>query len=82
MGGHLPDPAAGHGWTDLSAAVPALAAGARIRVAVRVRHERVTGGKVAAGLGLHAVIDDRAENCMDVIAESQAKPILIWRGFT
>ena len=37
-------------------------------------------GKVAAGFGLHAVLDDRAENCLDVIAESQAKPILIWRG--
>ena len=37
-------------------------------------------GKVAAGLRLHALVDDRAENCLDVIAESQAKPILIWRG--
>lgn len=36
-------------------------------------------GKVAAALDLHAVIDDRAENCLDVATESKARPLLIWR---
>jgi hypothetical protein len=31
-------------------------------------------------LSLHAVLDDRAENCLDVATESQARPFLIWRG--
>ncbi len=37
-------------------------------------------GKVAAALALHAVLDDRAENCLDVAMESKARPMLIWRG--
>lgn len=36
-------------------------------------------GKVAEALGLDAVIDDRPENCLDVVADSKAKPILVWR---
>jgi hypothetical protein len=36
-------------------------------------------GKVAAALNLHAVLDDRAENCLDVATESKARPLLIWR---
>lgn len=36
-------------------------------------------GKVAAALDLHAVIDDRAENCLDVATESKARPLLVWR---
>jgi hypothetical protein len=31
-------------------------------------------------MGLHAVLDDRLENCMDVAGESKARPILIWRA--
>lgn len=37
-------------------------------------------GKIAAALGLDVVIDDRPENCLDVMLESKARPILIWRG--
>ncbi|MEQ1573948.1 MAG: hypothetical protein ABL993_06845 [Vicinamibacterales bacterium] len=37
-------------------------------------------GKLASAFGLHAVLDDRTDNCLDVVAESKAKPILIWRG--
>ena len=37
-------------------------------------------GKVAAAFGLHVLVDDRPENCLDVVAESKAKPILVWRG--
>ena len=37
-------------------------------------------GKIAASLGLHAVLDDRLENCMDVAAESKAQPVLVWRA--
>jgi hypothetical protein len=36
-------------------------------------------GKAAAGLRLHAVLDDRPENCLDVANESKACPILVWR---
>jgi hypothetical protein len=37
-------------------------------------------GKVAAAMNLHAVLDDRAENCLDVATESKARPLLVWRG--
>jgi hypothetical protein len=36
-------------------------------------------GRIAAALSLDVVIDDRPENCFDVVADSQAKPILVWR---
>jgi hypothetical protein len=36
-------------------------------------------GKIAASLGLDAVIDDRPENCLDVTTESEAKSFLVWR---
>lgn len=37
-------------------------------------------GKVAAAMNLHVLLDDRAENCLDVATESKARPLLIWRG--
>jgi hypothetical protein len=37
-------------------------------------------GRVASALTLDAVIDDRPENCLDVATDSDAKPILVWRG--
>jgi hypothetical protein len=37
-------------------------------------------GKVASAMNLHVVLDDRAENCLDVATESKARPLLIWRG--
>src|SRR5215212_4935842 len=40
---------------------------------------RGSRGKVAAALSLDVVLDDRPENCLDVIADSKAKPFLIWR---
>jgi hypothetical protein len=36
-------------------------------------------GKAAGALGLDVVLDDRPENCLEVITESKAKPLLIWR---
>lgn len=36
-------------------------------------------GRVAAALGLDVVIDDRLENCVDVVTDSQARAILIRR---
>jgi hypothetical protein len=36
-------------------------------------------GKAAAALGLDVVLDDRPENCLEVVTESKAKPLLIWR---
>lgn len=37
-------------------------------------------GKIADALSLDVVIDDRPENCLDVVLESKARAILIWRG--
>lgn len=36
-------------------------------------------GLIAAALGLDIVIDDRPENCLDVVADSKARAILVWR---
>ena len=36
-------------------------------------------GRIAAALGLDIVVDDRPENCLDVVVESRARAILIWR---
>jgi hypothetical protein len=36
-------------------------------------------GRIAAALSLDVVIDDRPENCFDIVVDSQAKPILVWR---
>jgi len=36
-------------------------------------------GKIAAALGLDIVIDDRPENCLDVVTDSKARAILVWR---
>jgi hypothetical protein len=37
-------------------------------------------GLIAAALGLDVVVDDRHENCYDVVVDSQARAILVWRG--
>jgi hypothetical protein len=37
-------------------------------------------GKIAEALELDAVIDDRAENCLDVALDSKAQAILVWPG--
>jgi len=36
-------------------------------------------GKAVAALHIDVVFDDRPENCLDVIGESRARPILVWR---
>jgi hypothetical protein len=36
-------------------------------------------GKIAAALGLDFVVDDRPENCLDVVVDSKARAILVWR---
>jgi hypothetical protein len=36
-------------------------------------------GRVADSLALDFVIDDRPENCLDVIVDSKARAILVWR---
>jgi hypothetical protein len=36
-------------------------------------------GRIASALSLDVVVDDRPENCFDVVADSNAKPILVWR---
>jgi len=37
-------------------------------------------GLIAASLDLDVVVDDRPENCLDIIADSKARPILVWRA--
>ena len=37
-------------------------------------------GEVARALALDVVIDDRANNCLDVVLESEAGAVLVWRG--
>jgi hypothetical protein len=41
-----------------------------------VQHSR---GRIAAALGLDFVIDDRPENCLDVVVDSRARAVLVWR---
>jgi hypothetical protein len=36
-------------------------------------------GRIAEALDLDVVIDDRPENCLDVVLESKARAILVWR---
>jgi hypothetical protein len=36
-------------------------------------------GRVADSLGLDFVVDDRPENCLDVVVDSMARAILVWR---
>jgi hypothetical protein len=37
-------------------------------------------GRVADALAIDVVIDDRPDNCLDVVLESKAGAILVWRG--
>ena len=37
-------------------------------------------GKIAAALDLDFVVDDRPETCLDIMADSKARPILVWRA--
>jgi hypothetical protein len=36
-------------------------------------------GRIAASLDLDFVIDDRPENCLDVVMDSKARALLVWR---
>lgn len=36
-------------------------------------------GRIAASLDLDIVVDDRPENCLDVVVDSKARAILVWR---
>jgi len=36
-------------------------------------------GRIAAALGLDIVVDDRPENCVDVVVDSKARALLVWR---
>jgi hypothetical protein len=37
-------------------------------------------GRVADALALDVVVDDRPDNCLDVVLESKAGSVLVWRG--
>lgn len=41
---------------------------------------RKSRGGIAAALGLDIVVDDRHDNCLDVVSDSKARAILVWRG--
>ena len=36
-------------------------------------------GRIADALGLDIVVDDRPENCLDVVGDSRSRAILVWR---
>jgi hypothetical protein len=36
-------------------------------------------GRIAAALDVDIVVDDRPENCLDVVVDSKARAILVWR---
>jgi hypothetical protein len=36
-------------------------------------------GRIAQALGLDIVVDDRPENCLDVVTDSGARAVLVWR---
>src|SRR5439155_13894150 len=36
-------------------------------------------GRIAAALDLDIVVEDRPENCLDVVVDSKARAILVWR---
>jgi hypothetical protein len=37
-------------------------------------------GRIAEALELDVVVDDRPENCLDIVLESKAGAVLVWRG--
>src|SRR5690606_28248479 len=37
-------------------------------------------GRIADALGIDVVVDDRADNCLDIVLESKAGALLVWRG--
>lgn len=37
-------------------------------------------GRIADALAIDVVIDDRADNCLDIVLESKAGALLVWRG--
>lgn len=37
-------------------------------------------GRIAAALGLDVVVDDRPENCVDIVVGSHSRAILLWRA--
>lgn len=41
---------------------------------------RGSRGRIAAALHLDVVVDDRPDNCLDVVLESKAGAVLVWRG--
>jgi hypothetical protein len=37
-------------------------------------------GRIADALAIDVVVDDRADNCLDIVLESKASALLLWRG--
>jgi hypothetical protein len=37
-------------------------------------------GRIAESLQLDVFVDDRPDNCLDIVLESKARAILVWRG--
>ena len=40
---------------------------------------RGSRGAIASALDLDAIVDDRAQNCVDIVSESPARALLLWR---
>jgi len=88
----LADVAAAHGWEVIFLTKRPASGGATAQVQsqrwlVSKGFERpsvyvVQGsrGLIAAALELDVVVDDRHENCYDVVVDSAARAILVWRG--
>lgn len=41
---------------------------------------RGSRGRIADALSLDVIVDDRPENCLDVVMESKARAVLVWRA--
>jgi hypothetical protein len=37
-------------------------------------------GRIADALAIDVVVDDRPDNCLDIVLESKAGALLVWRG--
>ena len=74
---HEPSVSAG---ADGAAPEPAVARADGVQICRACTWCTRSRGRVAAALNLDVVIDDRPDNCLDVVLESKAGAVLIWRG--
>ena len=80
LGGAVHHQPSALGGPDRAATEPALARAARVFRCPASYVVQGSRGLIAKALQIDLVIDDRPENCLDVVLESQAGAILVWRG--